>query len=99
MTGKFFKHTDEAKMKMRKPKRDTSKMGKYDRNENVIAKLKANRAGKGCGIKNGMSLKENRQKVGATKIGRKLMYNPITQEKKFLFPDNIPDGWQLVAKG
>lgn len=42
---------------------------------------------------NGMSSEENRAKVAASKIGRKLATNPITKERKYVFPDRIPEGF------
>ena len=35
------------------------------------------------------------KKVGASKVGRKQAVNVVTKEKRYVFPDKIPDGFEL----
>jgi len=44
---------------------------------------------------NPMNNPEARAKVGASKIGRKIVINKVTGERKFAHPDNIPVGFSL----
>lgn len=88
-------HTEETKVKMRKPKSNSSNMGIWKRTPESIEKLKLNRKGKCTGINNPMHSEENKNKVANSKIGRKLAFNPLTGTKKFVYPDNIPDGYHI----
>jgi hypothetical protein len=53
-----------------------------------IANIKTNRKGKGMGKNNAMASAENRAKVGASKIGRKRVYQP-DGSFKYLRPEEI----------
>jgi hypothetical protein len=46
---------------------------------------------------NAMSSAENRAKVGASKIGRKIAINHQTNERRYVFPTNIPEGFVLKS--
>lgn len=85
--------TEESKAKMRKPKSDSSKMGRYVRTEEARKRLSDSKKGKCTGSANSMASAENRAKVGASKVGRKLAINPTTKERKYVFPDRIPEGF------
>lgn len=42
-----------------------------------------------------MKKEEFRNKVGASKIGRKIATHRETGQRKYVFPDNVPEGFQL----
>lgn len=97
MFGKL--HSNESKNKMRKPKSNTDNMGKHIRTDAIKDKFKKSRVGKGTGENNSMAKPENRQKVRDSKIGRKIAHNPITKERKYVFPDAVPEGFILGKMG
>lgn len=89
--------TEEVKAKMRKPKLDSSKMGRWERTPENIKNMSDARKGKGLGDKNAMASAENRAKVGASKVGRKIAINQETKERRYVFPNNIPEGFVLKS--
>ena len=58
--------------------------------------MRQNRTGKGCGERNAMSNPENRAKVGASKLGRKLHIGPDGERKMFV-PGWEPEGFYVSA--
>lgn len=89
--------TEDVKLKMRKPKKDSSKMGRWERTPEIIQNMSNARKGKGRGERNSMALAENRAKVSASKLGRRACINLVTGTKRLFFPDNIPEGYVLKS--
>jgi hypothetical protein len=87
--------SDITKLKLRKPKSITIGMGIYERTLDIRELSSKNRKGKGIGERNAMASPENRAKVGASKIGRKLAVHNITGQRKLIYPNAIPDGFIL----
>jgi hypothetical protein len=75
--------------------RDNTNVGIHERTAEMIELARKNRIGKGTGDRNAMSALENRNKVADSKIGRKLAINISTGKRKYVFPDNIPEGYVL----
>ena len=95
--------TEETKAKLRgprpsacHPKTHTENMGRYPRTKKTIEQMRQNRTGKGCGDRNAMSNPENRAKVGASKVGRKLYIGPNGERKMFI-PSTAPEGFYVSS--
>ena len=82
-------HTEEAKLKMRKPKTHIKNMGKYIRTVDIRELASKSRTGKGLAEKNSMNSQENHNKVGNSKLGRKRYYNRSTGEYIYQYPKNV----------
>lgn len=99
------KYSEEAKEKMRKKRKDSSTIGKYERTPEFRERMAEQRKGRGIGSSNVMSSEENKAKVRASKIGRKRFYNKYTNESKYLYPETIdtniwltPQEFKLINK-
>lgn len=90
--------TEEERAKMRKPKQDTTNMGRHPRTEETKDKFRKSRIGKGCGERNSMSDPELRKKVAESKVGRKRFYGP-DGTFKYCLPENAPAGWTQATSG
>jgi hypothetical protein len=69
--------------------------GRYVRTPEMIEKLKKSKLGKGMGIANAMNDPNKRKKVGESKLGRKLAINSENGQRKYVYPNNIPEGYIL----
>ena len=87
--------TEKTKKAMRKPKSNSDNIGKYNRTSEIIKKISTSRIGKGIGVHNAMANPENRAKVSASKIGRKVAINSTTGQRKMVYPNNVPEGFKL----
>jgi len=87
----------EVREKMRESAklRDNTNIGIHERTNEMIESFKKNRIGKGTGDRNSMSDPELRKKVADSKLGRKLAINISTGNRKYVFPNNIPEGYVL----
>jgi hypothetical protein len=90
--GRIF--TEEQKIKLRHPKSRTEGMGCYARTNEIRQKISESRIGKGAGECNAMNNPENRAKVGASKVGRKLHIGPNGERKMFI-PGTAPEEFHV----
>ena len=88
------KFSEDTRKRMSK-----SKIGKnpYQRTEETNKRVSLGRIGKATGEQNSMSKQENRDKVSASKIGRKKYINIETNERKYCLPGNEPTGFVLIT--
>lgn len=94
--GKYTSNPEVREKMLNSAKlRDNTNIGKHTRTEEMIESFKKNRIGKGTGLNNSMSDPEHRKKVADSKLGRKLVINTSTGDRKYVFPDNIPEGYVL----
>lgn len=85
------KHSVEGRLAIAESRRNTI----WD--ENTRLKISKNRSGKGTGVNNSMANAENRAKVGASKIGLKILCHD-SKPRKFAKPDS--DKWnELISDG
>lgn len=89
--------TPEVKAKMRKPRKDTTKLGRWERTvEYREAKAAVQRTASHFVSSNPMNSAEMRAKVAASKIGRRAHHHPGQPGvRKMYVPGEAPPGWSI----
>lgn len=95
--GKY--QTEEVKARMRKPKTDSSKMGRWERSEEYRQSWSERQKKNSHFVgDNPMNSKEMRNKVAASKIGRRAHVNTeYPGVMKLIRPGEAPPGWVLKS--
>ena len=93
--------TEEVRERMRGPRADSSRMGRWERTPEYKAALSAaQREASHFVTANPMGSPEMRAKVAASKIGKRIHYNlDAPGARKMFVPGSAPPGWHLPGIG